>query len=103
MFNFEHYLKRQREEEIKELRKLEAGKSGSEGEGYDEEEASGEEADEQIEYGSEEEVKPTAITPQLTTTGGKKKKIKGGAFAVNTSYCKSELELLQHVIYKNSF
>jgi hypothetical protein len=26
-----------------------------------------------------------------------------GVFVVNTSYCKSELELLQHVIFKNGF
>ena len=31
----------------------------------------------------------------------KKKKPASTAFRVNTSYCRSELELLQHVIYKN--
>ncbi len=29
-------------------------------------------------------------------------KKKGNKFTVNTSYCRSELELLQHVIYKNN-
>ena len=31
------------------------------------------------------------------------KRSKGNEFRVNTSYCRSELELLQHVIYKNKF
>ena len=83
--------------EIKELR------ANPEGEGSDEEEASEEEA---VEYGSEEEEEEKqtpVITTPVVNAKGKKKKIKGGAFAVNTSYCRSELELLQHVIYKNSF
>lgn len=55
-----------------------------------------------MEYGSEEEEEEKE-KQQPVTAKGKKKKIKGGAFAVNTSYCRSELELLQHVIYKNAF
>ena len=39
---------------------------------------------------------------KVTEKKRSKKKVDKSTFRVNTSYCRSELELLQHVIYKNN-
>ena len=153
VFNFENYIKRQKEEEELERLKQEQAAQGSGNEDesasyYDEEEDDEENVenaeaeaknplDEEDVDGSDEadsddvgsqasQASPKITDDQDQTTEDTKEPVvveevpppkktkarrknqkpkKGepgyGVFAINTSYCRSELELLQHVIFKN--
>lgn len=105
-FNFENYIRRYREEE-------ELGLVGEDGlaiagkaherlrKGSDsEDEEDSDDADSGDESGDDDEEEVKAMDSKKKT---KQKKAKASAaFRVNTSYCRSELELLQHVIFKNN-
>jgi hypothetical protein len=96
VFNFEAYLKRQSEEErLEEMRRQKEERSRNE--------------DDYGSQGSQEESSdidtPSGLVEEATINNKNKKSKKSGdgAFKVNTSMCRSELELLQHEIFKNKF
>jgi hypothetical protein len=87
----------EREEEIEELRRMAGNKEGQD---PDDDQEYGSESDEEYDEESEKdedssnEETAEEVTKSKKTKKGKVTKVKGNEFRVNTSYCRSELELL---------